>query len=78
MSRQLNRNVFSCLLKVSYVTSLDRSATLNTGILSIVGNFSMQVRLLALRSPNLALVYAFISKHKNPAIGKKSRSDRPL
>jgi len=31
----------------------------------------MQVRLLALRSSNLALVYAFISKHKNPAIGKK-------
>jgi len=27
LSRQLNRNIFSCLLKVSSVTSLDRSAT---------------------------------------------------
>jgi len=27
MLRQLNRNVFKCLLKVSSVTSLDRSAT---------------------------------------------------
>jgi len=26
LSRQLNRNVFSCLLKVCAVTSLDRSA----------------------------------------------------
>jgi len=27
LSRQLNRNVFKCLLKVSSVTSLERSAT---------------------------------------------------